>query len=248
VLDEFDSYAHQYPDLRGLINAGHNLHGCATRCEGPNVRFFKAYSATAIAGIGELAPTLAQRSITIRLARAPAGALQARFDRRHTKFETTLGRQIARWVQDNYAAIAACDPVMPPECINRLADNWRPLFAVAQVIGGHWPQRLLEAFNSLAHQSPAPDPGHLLLIDIRQVFAQSGAPRMFTYALVNALRTLPGSHWSGEFNGHKPLNEYRLARYLSAFGVRSRNIRIGPVQAKGYELADFATIFANLPP
>jgi len=87
----------------------------------------------------------------------------------------------------------------------------------------------------------------LLLADIRQVFAQSGAQRMFTYALVNALRTLPGSRWCGGFNGQKPLNEYRLGRYLSAFGIRSRNLRIGSTQAKGYDLADFTTLFADLP-
>jgi hypothetical protein len=246
VLDEFDSYAHQYPDLRGLINAGHNLHGCATRCEGPNVRFFKAYAATAIAGIGDLAPTLAQRSIIIRLAKAPAGALKARFDRRHIKFETTLGRKIARWVQDNYAAIAACDPVMPPECINRLADNWRPLFAIAQIIGGHWPQRVLEAFNQLTAKRHLEDPDLVLLSDIRSIFARAGTSRMFSSQLVELLRALPNRPWSATA---RAVNQTWLGRRLSRFGVHSFNLRIGSARAKGYDLADFSDAFARfLPP
>jgi hypothetical protein len=33
---------------------------------------------------------------------------------------------------------------------NRLGDNWRPLFAIAHVAGGDWPDRVLAAFNHLA--------------------------------------------------------------------------------------------------
>src|SRR5438045_2040209 len=40
---------------------------------------------------------------------------------------------------------------MPPSAYNRLADNWRPLFAIAQTAGGDWPRRALEAFNQLAN-------------------------------------------------------------------------------------------------
>jgi hypothetical protein len=256
VLDEFDAYAHQYPDLRGIIDAGHNQHGCVLRCAGPNVRSFKAYAATAIAGIGDLAPTLAHRSIIIRLTKAPPGALRARFDRRHTKFETTLGRKIARWVQDNYAAIAACDPVMPPDVINRLADNWRPLFAIAQVIGGHWPQRLLEAFNQLtaapqAENSSVSKNGAAvstttttLLIHIRQVFNESGATRILSSALVAALSALNSSLWPK--TGPSAFTESRLARYLGPLGVRPHNLRINGSRGKGYTLADFAEAFSHL--
>jgi hypothetical protein len=254
VLDEFDAYSHQYPDLRGIIDAGHNQHGCVLRCAGPNVRSFKAYAATAIAGIGDLAPTLAHRSIIIRLTKAPPGALRARFDRRHTKFETTLGRKIARWVQDNYAAIAACEPVMPPDVINRLADNWRPLFAVAQVIGGHWPQRLLEAFDQLtaapqacpatpviAHNGQCIPPATVhLLSDIHRVFIESSATSLFSIDIVRGLAVLPLR------NGQRPLTEAALARQLLPLGLRPRQIRINSIQARGYDLADFAPLFASL--
>jgi len=58
--------------------------------------------------------------------------------------------QLARWAQDNFAAIKACQPTLPPTAFNRLADNWRPLFAIAEVAGGGRPQRALTAFNHLA--------------------------------------------------------------------------------------------------
>ncbi|HWV98960.1 MAG TPA: DUF3631 domain-containing protein [Candidatus Acidoferrum sp.] len=241
LLDELDAYLHLYPELRGLLNAGNDPGACVYRCEGHIVRSFKAFAATALAGIGHLAPTLRDRSIIIPFVKAPPGSLQARFDKRHTKTETILGRKIARWTQDNFAAIAACDPVMPPAAYNRLGDNWRPLFALAQIIGGHWPQRVLDAFHALSsspsspassssfssssssssgpslhlpqsagsqlstlnHQLPA-TPIHqstnpliqVLLADIRHLFTQSAADRLFSSTLVSSLCALPNRPWS----------------------------------------------------
>jgi hypothetical protein len=137
LLDELDTYLHLFPELRGLLNAGNSPDACVYRCEGRAVRSFKVFTASALAGIGHLAPTLRDRSIVISLTKAPAGVIQARFDKRFTESEIILGRKIARWVKDNFAAIAACDPLLPPEAFNRLGDNWRPLFAIAQIIGGH---------------------------------------------------------------------------------------------------------------
>ncbi len=48
--------------------------------------------------------------------------------------------------------LQACDPPMPPGAYNRVADNWRPLFAIAHVAGGDWPRRALEAFNHLSNR------------------------------------------------------------------------------------------------
>src|SRR5260221_12933840 len=39
---------------------------------------------------------------------------------------------------------------MPPGAYNRVADNWRPIFAIAQIVGGDWPQLALEAYHHLA--------------------------------------------------------------------------------------------------
>jgi uncharacterized protein DUF3631 len=78
-----------------------------------------------------------------------------------------------------------------------------------------------------------------LLTDIREVFRQGGAQRLFSSALVDGLRALPGRGWSGG-EGEPPLNEARLARYLSRLEVAPRRIRIGDRQSRGYEAADFA--------
>ena len=199
LLDEVDTYLHQANELRGLLNAGHKRGACAYRCEGAGnaIRSFRAFAPAALAGIGALPATLHDRSILIPLVAAQPGQLTARFDEHHTDLEQTLARQLARWAKDNLAALAACDPPLPATAFNRLADNWRPLFAVAQVVGGDWPQRAAEAFAKLTPKSnPDPDDSQLLLSDIRLVFTQSGASRLFSSTLIQALSALPDRPWS----------------------------------------------------
>ena len=98
---------------------------------------------------GRLPGTLPSRSIIIRLERASKDEKPKRFDLRHVQHEVELCRKLARWIADNRVAIAACDPVLPEAAFNRVADNWRPLFAIAEVAGGEWPQRCLAAFEKL---------------------------------------------------------------------------------------------------
>jgi hypothetical protein len=94
------------------------------------------------------------------------------------------------WTRDNFDAIASCDPPLP--ACNRLADNWRPLFAVAQVIGGHWPARILDSFTHLTAnpRTTAQDLGPTLLADIRAIFDQSDASHLFSSVLVDSLCAL----------------------------------------------------------
>jgi putative DNA primase/helicase len=257
LLDELDAYLDLHPELRGLLNAGNSPDSCVYRCEGHTIRAFKIYAATVLAGIGHLSPTLQDRSIVIPLSKAPAGAVPIRFDKRFIEDLVILGRKIARWVKDTFAAIAACDPLMPPEAFNRLGDNWRPLFAIAQVIGGHWPQRILEAFYAL-NPKPATDMAaapsspssqelqYLLLGDICAIFAKTGADRLFTSSLAEALRALPDRPWAGgPARGQEPMTEKRLARRLAALGIRSNPIRIGTARARGYPMSAFV---AGSPP
>jgi hypothetical protein len=239
LLDELDSYLHLYSELRGILNAGYSRGGCVFRCEGKTARGFTVFAAAALAGLGQLAPTLRSRCIIIHLPKAPPGAIQVRFDKRHTEIETILGRKIARWARDNFAAIAACDPVMPDTAFNRLADNWRPLFAIAQIIGGHWPQRALNAFHAFTAKPQLHDLNLLLLADIRQIFAAAGTDRLFSSALIQALHALPNRPWSGTNNGDQPLTERRLARRLGDLGIHPQSLRLRGVHARGYLLSSF---------
>jgi putative DNA primase/helicase len=247
LLDEVDSYIFQSEELRGLLNAGHKPTARAVRCRGENngVRAYKAFAPAALAGIGSLPGTLLDRSVSIPLIPAKPGEITEHFDPHKTEIETILARKLARWAQDNFTALKTCDPVLPPAAYNRLGDNWRPLFAIAQIAGGDWPALAIEAFTTLTKdQTPTPDETALaLLADIRTVFTQSAAPQMFSRTLTKSLQALPDSPWQGT-DGHKRLTEIRLARHLRTFGIFSHVLRIGNARANGYTLADFSAAFA----
>ena len=140
---------------------------------------------------------------------------------------------------------------MPASAYNRVADNWRPLFAIAQVAGGDWPRLALEAFNSLTAQNALnPQLSTInqqatLLAAIRQIFAQLGTDRIFSKQLVESLRALPDRPYSQPSTPNHQLTAARLARLLRGFGVTSRTMRIGDHLAKGYALADFADPFSR---
>jgi hypothetical protein len=268
-LDEEDTYLAFAQELRGLINAGHKQGGCAYRCQGGDnaVRAFNAFAPVVISGIGPLHETLRSRSIRLVLVKATEEQqkeLRARFDSRHTEIEAILCRKLARWTQDNFVILQACDPPMPPGAYNRVADNWRPLFAIAQVAGGDWPQLALEAFNHLnpprtaepftqpSLVAPKSDEGGTgnsqlithdsqLLSDIRQIFTQSGATRLSSNQFLDALRALPGGDYSALRN---PQSAFKwLSRKLHFFGIKPHAMRIGQTRVKGYDLADFSAAF-----
>jgi len=246
LADECDAWLRDNEELRGLLNAGHRRGGQALRCEGEGneVRAFKVFAPAVLCGIGSLPGTLHDRSIVIRLQRAKPSELSARFDSRHTEREHALCRKLARWCADNRERLESCDPTLPSNAFNRLADNWRPLFAVAEVAGGDWPQRAAAAFAKLTSQedADAQGVGVMLLADVQQAFRDTGAERMFSKTLVDALCAMRDRPWPDAHRG-KPITENWLARRLRSFGISPRTIRIGDDRAKGYDVADFTEAF-----
>ncbi len=175
--------------------------------------------------------------------------MRKRFDSRHTEREQALCRKLARWCADSREQIAACDPALPEGAYNRVADNWRPLFAIAQVAGGDWPKRVRESFAKLSKtEADEQGLGVMLLADIQQVFSEAdGAERMFSKTLVDELVALTDRPWP-EARRDKPITETWLARKLKPFGILSKSIRIESENLKGYTLVDFQEAFARYLP
>ncbi len=246
LADEYDAWLNDNEELRGLLNSGHRQGGQAFRCVGDSneVRGFQVFAPAVLCGIGTLPGTLHDRSIVIRLERAKPGELRERFDSRRVDHEKELCRKLARFVADNAARLEACDPVLPSGAFNRLADNWRPLFAIAEIAGGDWPQRAAVAFSKLNSQDDADAQGlgMMLLADVRQAFDENRAEKMFSKTLVETLCAMSDRQWPEAHRG-KPITETWLARRLRSFGISSRTLRIGDFRAKGYELADFKEAF-----
>lgn len=248
LLDEVDAYLAENEELRGLLNAGHKRGARALRCEGDKneVRSFNAFAPAALAGIGHLPGTLHDRSIVVRLVRAKPGEVTARFDSRRTQTESELCRKLARWCTDNATQIEARDPTMPEGAFNRLADNWRPLFTIAEIAGGDWTERAHHAFELLVAKDDADAQGigTMLLADIRVAFTNTGTDRVFSRVLVESLVGMTDRPWPEAHKG-RSISETWLSRRLKAFGITSRTIRVGTETAKGYYCDDFQDAFAR---
>jgi hypothetical protein len=220
----------------------------AYRCEGEGntVKGFSAFAPAALAGIGHLPGTLHDRSIVIRLLRAKPGEVAARFDSRHTEAEAVLCRKLARWTADNFTRLETTDPALPANAYNRLADNWRPLFAIAQLVGSDWPARAAAAYAALTstEDADAQGLGTTLLTDIAALFTTEGTDRLTSASLAASLGALEGRPWPDFGKTGKPVTPNQLARLLKRFRIAPRTIKLPDGStAKGYHLDDFTEAF-----
>ncbi len=234
-------------ELRALINAGYRRGAMVPRCVGQDneLRLFDPFGPKAIAAVGRLHDTIEDRGIHIRLQRKLRTEKVERF-RAHEVAETTLNlrRAARRWVDDNLEDLKACKPALPDFLHDREQDSWEPLLAIAECVGGVWPALLTEAARRLSTGEDDDDQsdGIRLLRDIQTVFTGES---MATPDLVRALVDLEGAEWAEYGRQAKPLTAHGLARLLKPFEVKPRQLWIGQVNCRGYELEDFGDAFSR---
>jgi putative DNA primase/helicase len=239
IVDEADTFLRDNEELRGVLNAGHRYDGFVLRVVGEDMepRRFSVFGPMAIALIGSLPGTLADRSITVRMRRAGTADAVERIANPTHDAAATIVRKAHRWAEDHRAALTGADPKIPDRMWNRVANNWRPLFAIAEAIGGQMPAKLIEAAETLIAQG-AMDPqttGVMLLQDIRQVFkAKRDIDSLTSAELVRELHGIEERPWGAFGKAGKPITTNRLADVLRQFAVMSTNIRVGDQVLKGY--------------
>ena len=244
LLDELDAVfrdrSDRYEEVRAVINAGHRRGATVPRSiPGPKntwvVKLFPVFGPKALAGIGKLPDTIADRSIAIRMQKRKRSEPIEKF-RVRTAREETAGLVLAL-----VAALTAEPPgleaSLPPELPDRAADAWEPLLAIADAAGGAWPARARRAAVVL-HASREQDDsrGLRLLSDVRLVFDARDVERISTADLTTALQADEENPWASE---RSPLTPHRVARLLHPFEIASKQLRIGATSLKGYEREAF---------
>ena len=257
LIDEADTFLNDNEGLRGILD-GNRKGDTVLRTVGDDyeVRAFATYGAVAIALIGTLPDTLHDRSVVIDLKRRllKERIVPFRFDR--AGHLDVLARMAVRWAADNAERIAALDPKMPKGVINRAADNWRPLAAIAAVAGGRWPARLAQAATAALAAGTTEDASRLelLLGDIRDAFDTDKAEArrdMFgveqieiaSADLVKILVALDGRPWAELGKSRKPLTQNGLARRLKPLGIAPGNVGPEAARVRGYVRAHFKEAF-----
>ena len=248
LIDEADTFLKENEELRGVLNSGHRKGASIIRTVGEDYepRQFSTWAPAAIAMIGNLPATLDDRSIVVRLRRRkPTERVQAfRGDRPPAEF-VSFARKAARWAQDHATALIAADPDMTG-LINRAADNWRPLFAIADAAGGKWPKHVRAIANVAEENKEDQSVRTMLLADIRDIFtARPHSDRIGSTELAVELGSMEGRPWIEWGRTGKPMTAAALSRMLSPFGILSGTKRSGSDTFKGYLYAEFDEVFSS---
>jgi hypothetical protein len=250
LIDEADTFLRENEELRGILNSGHRRGGAVIRTVGDDhePRAFATFAPCAIALIGKLPATLADRSVPVELRRRrdDEHVEPFRFDR--TEHLDVLARKLARWTADNADCISGADPEMPTGVFNRVADNWRPLLAIADSAGADWSARARHALQCVRTGTADDDSSRVMLLaDIRVIFTERDADRLASAELVASLVAIEGRPWA-EWKVGKPLTANGLARVLAPFRIAPATIRTNDGTAKGYQWAQFEDVFARYLP
>ena len=129
--------------------------------------------------------------------------------------------------------------------INRFADNWRPLFAIAEIAGDKWPKHVRTIAHSAEAGKEDPSVRTMLLSDIRDIFAaRPESDRISSTELASTLGQMEGRPWTEWRNG-KPMTAAAMARMLSPFGILPGTRRAGSETFKGYLYSAFEEAFSS---
>ncbi len=271
LIDEADTFLKKRSELKGILNAGYTLETAYVVRVAPEMKSagsppdneppgtvgmherqnrgsrlvrFSCFCPKAIASIGRLPETLADRCIVIRMQRKTPNETCERLNRQEAN---DLRRKCARFVQDHAEAIAQARPQMPLGLADRSCDIFEPLAALAELAGGEWPENARKAAVGLSLSVHENNPIGSLFLDLLVLFAEAKADRLFSRTIVAGLSRFVDRPW-GELRRGKEITEQWLARQVRPYGVYPRTFWAEGVSAKGYAKEDFKELFKRYIP
>ncbi|MBA4243039.1 MAG: hypothetical protein C0452_03885 [Pseudomonas sp.] len=246
LIDEVDAFLAAHDDARGILNAGFTRDSAIViRCVGDDhmPTPFNVWGAKALCGIGKIADTLADRSVPLRLRRRTAGESVESLRHSDPMLWEQLRSRLARFALDNCETIERARPTPITGLNDRANDAWEPLLAIAEAAGEHWPRSARNAAITLhGLEGEAPSIGAELLADVKAVFDAKNASKIFSADLLEALVADEEAPWA-TWNRGKPISPRQLSAKLADFGIKSKDIRIGSANKKGYDLGSFLDAF-----
>ncbi|ACZ62387.1 MULTISPECIES: DUF3631 domain-containing protein [Dehalococcoides] len=249
LLDESDAAfkgEKEYSEtLRGILNSGYRRGGKSSICVGKGAdigyKDLSTFCPKAIAGIGKLPSTIADRSIPVLLKR--------KIDKEKTeKFRLRRAWKEAEDLRERLELCRALkltgeEIVIPEELDDRAADCCEPLLVIACSAGKEWFGKATGALTNLMTGEERQDDSLnvQLLSDIREILENEGLDRISSSALTDSLKGREESPWSE--HGGINLSQRKLSKMLKPYGIKSKPIRSGIDVYKGYQKDDFSDAF-----
>jgi hypothetical protein len=255
LLDESDAAfggEKEYAEaLRGILNSGYRSSGRATLCIGQGTKIeardFKTFGAKAVAGIGALPDTVADRSIAIQLRRRTHDEPCERWRERDGHHQAApLHAQLAAWATTAVEVLRDARPALPSSLGDRQTDVWEPLIAIADLAGGTWSTRARSAAVALAGSVEDQDITVELLTDIRDILVEEHQDRSIIASkdLIAGLTALDDRPWATWRRG-QPMTPRGLTRLLGPLQIHpDRHLRT----VRGYRIDAFTDAIARYLP
>jgi hypothetical protein len=263
MLDEIDAQlgddAEKASAIRSILNAGYQAGPTATvlRCEGPrhDVCEFNVFGAKAFAGINErtLHSTTLDRCIHIGMQRKRKGEGEKFVPHRVEGESKELRAGIAAFTQCHLEELRELDPEFPGELGDRGEEIWGPLFAIAHVAGGDWPERVRRACLAVQTGLAVEDENIAvqLLADLRFIFDdEEGRDRLGSDELCKRLRALEDRDWAswGSRRKQPGLDQRDLSKLLRRFSIKPGTVRLTDRTVKGYKREDLEEAWSRYLP
>jgi|GEM_PF-844346 len=254
LLDEADCFYKENEELRALLNSGHTRKTAfIIKSEEINGKWepvpYPTFCAKALAGIRlddahkGLPDTVLSRAIIIPMRRKIEGEKTENLRHASDVVFEPVRRKLSRWASDNGVKFAGMRPTIS-RLSNRDADNWEPLIAIADLIGGEWLSKTRKAiFELVCGEEKAPSMNEKLLADIQEVFQNKKVAKITTADLIKALCSDEEKPWA-TFNKGFTFKPIQLSQRLKGFGIHPKNIRLPTREIlKGYVAEDFKDSF-----
>jgi hypothetical protein len=237
------------PKVENLIETGFQRSGTIERMIKGHTKSFNVYAPVALAGAMDLSyvpDAIISRSLIIRLQRALKGEVPEEWNEFiHAPEIAPLCQMLRWWIELIYDDIPGHRPDIPEGLINRDIDKWRPVFTMADLAGGPWPERARVASVASVAGSEAgvPSRGLELLWTMKDIFDEHGA-KVHTETVMPELADR-GFRWAA-----RPIQESSivLAGLLRPYGVKPRSVRIGPKSVRGFRREWFEDTWLRYPP
>ena len=245
LIDEADDILAENEPLRAVINSGWTRGASVLRCIGdektPHV--FPVFCPRALGMKGNGLPdTTLSRCIDVVLKRKKEAEQVEHFRAIDDAGLQELRAQALRWSIDVTESLKGAEPEMPKGFNNRLGDNFRLIFAIADLARGEWPDKAREAARLLTNTVDALSISVKLLADIKAILEVKKVEAITSAELVQELTSEEDSQWS-EWKSGKPISKYQLSVLLKPFSVAPDliwfEIDNRKVQLRGYRRSWF---------
>ncbi|MCH8571505.1 DUF3631 domain-containing protein [Nesterenkonia sp. AY15] len=256
IFDEIDTvYSNSSDDkgdLTGLINSGYRRGASVLRTVGENhdSKAFPTFAPVALAGLSraKLPDALLSRCFIVPMKRRAPGQMVEPYRQRLEKVAINdLRESLEALAEEIRPGIADYFPELPEGVQDRQQDIWEPLVAIADKVGGHWPETAREVCKQLAAESSHSKPslGTQLLMDAQDIFDRLEVSEISTSSLIDELAEIEESPW-GDWYG-RPIPARKLAEILKEYEIRTAQFRIPghPSPIRGFRVRDFQDAFTR---